>query len=216
MKDYYKTLGVSPNANVPEIKKAYRALAFKYHPDKNPDNALAEAHFKELQEAWSILSVPAKKTKYDEERWLSGIGSRTSYKEAVTPAWLLNTCQQLNKELLGMDTHRISHGALQSYILMILSDSHIAVLQLEGDKTTIIQVVNEIIKASLLLPLKYLSEINARLYVLTENDEEAKQVISDNLVYRNKQSRKEAMFPYVIILVTLVLCVFMYWYAGRR
>ncbi len=215
MKDYYKTLGVSPNANVPEIKKAYRALAFKYHPDKNPDNALAEAHFKELQEAWSVLSVPAKKTKYDEERWLSGLGSRTSYKEAATPAWLLNTYQQLNKELLGMDTYRISHGALQTYILMLLSDSHIAILQLEGDKATIIQIVNEIIKASQLLPLKYLDEINARLYVLTEDFDDGTQAITDNLDYRNKQSRKEAMFPYIIIVVTLVLCVFMYWF-GRR
>ena len=215
MKDYYKTLGVSPNTNVPEIKKAYRVLAFKYHPDKNPDNALAEAHFKELQEAWSVLSVPAKKKKYDEERWLSGIGSRTSYKEAVTPEWLHSTCLQLNKELLGMDTHRISHGALQAYILMILSDSHIAVLQLEGDKEIKNQVVNEIIKASLQLPLKYLAEINSRLYVLTENDDNATQAISDNQVYRNKLSRKEAMFPYIIIGVTLVLCVFMYWF-GRK
>ena len=215
MKDYYKTLGVSPNAHVPEIKKAYRVLAFKYHPDKNPDNVLAEAHFKELQEAWSVLSVPAKKTKYDEERWLSGIGSRTSYKEAVTPVWLLNTCQQLNKELLGMDTHRISHGALQTYILMLLSDSHIAVLQLEGDKPTIILIVNEIIKASQLLPLKYLDEINVRLYVLTEDYDDATQAITDNFAYRNKQSRKEAMFPYIILLLTLVLCVFMYRF-GRR
>ena len=49
MKDYYRILGVNATAALPEIKKAYRSLAFKYHPDKNPGNALAEEHFKEVQ-----------------------------------------------------------------------------------------------------------------------------------------------------------------------
>lgn len=55
-KDYYKTLGVSENASKEEIKKAYRRLAKKYHPDANPNNKLAEEKFKEVSEAHDILS----------------------------------------------------------------------------------------------------------------------------------------------------------------
>lgn len=70
-KDYYKILGVSKTATVDEIKKAYRKLAIKYHPDKNPNNKAAEERFKEISEANEVLSDPEKRKKFDElgENW---------------------------------------------------------------------------------------------------------------------------------------------------
>lgn len=64
-KDYYNVLGVNKNASDDEIKKAYRKMAMKYHPDKNPDNPEAEAKFKEAAEAYDVLSTPDKKSNYD-------------------------------------------------------------------------------------------------------------------------------------------------------
>lgn len=64
-KDYYKILGISKQASQDEIKKAYRKLAVKYHPDKNPDNKEAEARFKEISEAYDVLGDPEKRQKYD-------------------------------------------------------------------------------------------------------------------------------------------------------
>lgn len=64
--DYYKVLGVSKNATDAEIKKAYRKLARKYHPDVNPNNQEAEKKFKEINEANEVLSDPGKRKKYDE------------------------------------------------------------------------------------------------------------------------------------------------------
>jgi len=65
-KDYYKILGVEKNATEDEIKKAYRKLAMKYHPDKNPGNKQAEERFKEINEANEVLSDPQKRSRYDQ------------------------------------------------------------------------------------------------------------------------------------------------------
>jgi molecular chaperone DnaJ len=65
-KDYYATLGVDRQASLADIKKAYRKLARKYHPDLNPGDKSAEARFKEIQEAYSVLSDPKKKAQYDQ------------------------------------------------------------------------------------------------------------------------------------------------------
>ena len=65
-RDYYEVLGVDKNASANDIKKAYRKLAIQYHPDKNPDNKEAEEKFKEAAEAYSVLSDPDKKARYDQ------------------------------------------------------------------------------------------------------------------------------------------------------
>jgi curved DNA-binding protein len=65
-KDYYKILGVDKNATQDEIKKAYRKLALKYHPDRNPGDKAAEEKFKEITEANEVLSDPEKRKKYDQ------------------------------------------------------------------------------------------------------------------------------------------------------
>src|SRR5258708_22048181 len=64
-KDYYKTLGVARGASADEIKKTFRKLARKYHPDVNPGDKKAEEKFKEINEAYEVLSDPDKRHKYD-------------------------------------------------------------------------------------------------------------------------------------------------------
>jgi molecular chaperone DnaJ len=65
-RDYYEVLGVNRDASEEDIKKAYRKLAMKWHPDRNPDNPKAEEHFKEAKEAYEVLSDPKKRPAYDQ------------------------------------------------------------------------------------------------------------------------------------------------------
>lgn len=65
MKDYYEILGLSKSATNEEIKKSYRNLAFKYHPDRNPDDKSAEEKFKQISEAYNVLGDEKKRSDYD-------------------------------------------------------------------------------------------------------------------------------------------------------
>ena len=77
MKDYYKILGVDRNSSPEEIKKAYRSQAMKYHPDKNPGDSASESKFKEISEAYDVLSDPKKKQEYDNP----GMGGMGGFKD---------------------------------------------------------------------------------------------------------------------------------------
>jgi molecular chaperone DnaJ len=80
-KDLYEVLGVPRNANQEEIKRAYRKLAIQYHPDKNPGDKSAEEKFKEIAEAYAILSVPERRSRYDRfgHTSTSGTGDFTGF-----------------------------------------------------------------------------------------------------------------------------------------
>src|SRR5919202_2495045 len=75
-KDFYKALGVPESASADEIKRAYRKLAQKHHPDRNPGDTSAEERMKEFSEAYDVLSDPKKRQEYDQVRRMAASGFR--------------------------------------------------------------------------------------------------------------------------------------------
>jgi molecular chaperone DnaJ len=77
-RDFYEVLGVAREADAATLKRAYRELALKYHPDQNPDNPEAETRFKEVSEAYTVLSDPEKRARYD-RRGFEGVGGDAGF-----------------------------------------------------------------------------------------------------------------------------------------
>ena len=87
-RDYYEVLGVSKTATDAEIKKAFRVLAKKYHPDMNPGDKEAEAKFKEAQEAYAVLSDAEKRKQYDQLVMQHLMVVPAEQADLISPVWI--------------------------------------------------------------------------------------------------------------------------------
>src|ERR1700755_2435730 len=109
-KNYYKILNVKSSASPGEIKNAYRRLAMKYHPDRNPNDALAEAVFSEAAEAYKILSNTETRRQYNYERTLT---AEQEYKRpAETLEALIQRINKINQQVRTADPFRLNKDAL--------------------------------------------------------------------------------------------------------
>ena len=111
-KDYYKILEVSPAATYAEIKKSYRRLALQFHPDKNFGNQLYEAKFREIQEAYQVLSDLKKRNDYNTQRSYQAESEKKKSYQQVTPQTILNQTIDFRKKIAVLDPDRMNKLAL--------------------------------------------------------------------------------------------------------
>lgn len=215
LKDYYKILEIPPNATPDEVKKAYRALAFKYHPDTNTENAFAASYFIEIQEAYSVLSHEHKRRVYDEERWLSGMSNRARDTQVITPAWIWQESKKLRQHMATVDTYRMSHSALNDYVFLLLSNNHMAVLQEANDTHTNQLIVQELLLSTRHLKYLYMLPVSNRLAQLVPADTVLLQAIHKQQQRSYYKAQWEKYLPLLILLVTTMLCVIMYFYSRK-
>jgi len=207
--NYYQLLGVKPNASTEEIKRSYRRLVLKYHPDKNPGDPLAEAAFKEIAEAYEILSDAKKREDYHNKHFYS-YNYKYTAAATTTPQSILNDAINLQKLVEKADPYRMNRDALLFQLQQILSPDNLSLLQNEKQA----KINNAIVEALLVAckPLQYYySEIIAeQLYMLANGNNSLEKKITEFL---NTQRKKDTWRRYKVvaaIIAAILLCLIIF------
>ena len=208
LKDYYKTLEVEPVATQQEIKKSFRRLALKFHPDKNAGNPIAEAQFKEIQEAYEILSDPEQRKEYNYKRWhLRSIG-QTYSERPLTPAAILEECRALKLYIDSMSIFRVDYDLVSRHIRQLINSSSIGILQQFNDTATNLEIVNTVIQASRPLPLRYFLPISQLLLQLAGPEPAAAGLVQSHI--REKRiHEKWDIYKWVLMLIITTLLIWL-------
>jgi molecular chaperone DnaJ len=203
-KDYYRVLGVRPAASSEEIKRSYRRLAVKYHPDKNPHDILAEATFKEIAEAYDILSDAKKREEYHYKHFYTHV---YKYPEPEpTPQSILNDTLQLKKLVEKADPFRLNQDALFFQLQQLLSEDNLLLLQRKNQSTINGQVLEALLPICRPLNYNFIEDIEDKLIFLADGDTYHENKVTDFL---NQQRRKDKWSRYktvVAIVVAIMLC----------
>ncbi len=201
---------LTQSASQQDVKKAFRQLAMKYHPDKNEDNKSAEAHFLEIQEAYQVLSDPNRRSAYNQSRWYRQTIRRENTAEIITPGSILKKCRDLNRYISALDAFRINQQALHQYIMHLLSEKNLLLLIKSEDHVFNASVIDEFLKASRPLSYMYMKKVGDNLIRLAGNNYPAADTVYSCLKERRMQSYWQQYQPLIILIITLVLCWVIY------
>jgi molecular chaperone DnaJ len=212
-KDYYRLLSVKASASDDEIRRAYRKLAFKYHPDKNPNDPVAEATFKEIAEAYEILSDPKKREDYHYKRFYTD-NYKYSDGPTVTPQSILNDAIKLQKLVERSDPFRMNRDALLFQVEQILSEENLLLLKNENEANINYGIVEALLIAC--KPLHYVAVIviTERLFLLAENNIALEKKITDFLESQRKKDNWNRYKIALAVAAAILLCLIIF-FIGR-
>ena len=213
LKNYYRILGVPQTADLATVKAAFRVLAKKYHPDRAPDNPFAAAHFTEIQEAYEVLSKPNSRARYDEERWLRGLSTRSNATQQLNPAWLLSEAQRLLRHLKTVDTYHMNHLALRDFILSLLCDENMSVLS--AALTEKEEIAIAIMGSTEKLRFQYVRDLIPRIKILAADNPPLLDQIHEWYRKREGEYRHDRYRPYIIIGFAIILALLIWFFSGR-
>jgi hypothetical protein len=211
--DYYSQLGVAANASPEEVRKAYRALALRFHPDKAPQNPFAEAQFLRLKEAYEVLKDPLRRRRYDQERWLRGM-PETINRKVITAQSIVTDARRLEAYVVQIGAATVNAGALQALCLFLLSEAHLALFWEAADPALNKELIHPILAVSAYLPAAHLSPVMSQLEKLRPLSPEMQTELATWLKMRQREARRQRLGPLWVLLLTLLLCL-MGWAVSR-
>ena len=214
LKDYYAILEVETSATVQEIKKAYRRLALQLHPDKNNNDPWSAARFTEVKEAYEVLTNPARKEYYLQQRWYNQSAGRKKTQDVVNPVTVLKQALELERYVSTLDVFRMDKQGLQEYMLEILSDPTIEQLKNFNEPGMIRDTVSIMLKAMHPLPKVFHDPILMQLRKMAAGDNTALQMMNEFAARAAGKHRREKYSLILIISATVILCILI-WLSGR-
>ncbi|MGN6416218.1 MAG: J domain-containing protein [Pseudobacter sp.] len=206
VKDYYKILEVTPVATLQEIKKSYRRLAVKYHPDKNDGDHLAAARFVEVQEAYDILSDAEKREEYNYNRWYTRKVGAAYTQRPLTPQELLAASQQLTDSVGRMNEFQVDYRSLSFHIIQLLDETNINILHQFNLTDTNRRIIKNLLQAAAPLPLKDHSPVHEKLMQLAGEDQEMKLLLQQALRTKEQRDRWDRYKWLVVLLIIALVC----------
>ena len=208
-KDYYKILELPPSATLQEIKSAYRRLAHQYHPDKNGSDLYASAQFEIIKEAYEILSHPAKKEYYLQQRWYDQVMNKKQTAAFVTPVAVLKQFLELDKYVSKLDVHRMDKQGLYDYISYVLSDETIERLNSFNEKDITASIIDSVLKSSQSLEWSYAKSLSERLMKLNTEG-----TVPEKIKLYRLHSKRSATWnkykPWLLLLTVVLICYLIY------
>jgi len=210
-KDYYAVLGVKRTASAEDIKRAYRRLAHKYHPDKNPGDVIAEAAFKNLAEAYNILSDTKKRASYDTKTYYGGNGKY----EVTTVHTILRDAVALEQLVRKADPFRVNQDALLQRLEAIVSENNLALLLQQNEQDINTKITEAMLQSSRLLDFRFFAKLYDKLLLLAANNVLLKQNITALYRMKQKADKWNRYKVAVAVFLAVLLCVVIFIISNR-
>ncbi len=209
-KDYYKILEITPSATLADIKKSFRRLALLYHPDKNFGSNLHEAKFKEIKEAYEVLSDVRQRQEYNSKRHdQSQFEKKKTYRQPNSRA-ILDQTIVFRKKITALDPERMNKRALYHHLQQLLAIQNILILKHSNDPEINRSFIDEIITCSRFLPFSQVEKICLQLIQLAGTD----NGIYEKIYHFSRQSRFQTYWNKykfsIAVIVALLLCLLIY------
>lgn len=208
-KDYYKILDVKPTAEAVTIKRNYRKLAMRYHPDKNQGDALAAEVFSDIAEAYSVLSDPLQRRAYNEKRF-NIFETGRYYAPVITQTSVTANINKLQQTIATLDPYRLNRDALYVSICRIMSDEVIDFLKQEQDKTFNRLFIERILQCAKLLTMQYIYKLSPALFDVAGDDEAARRNIEAFMQTARRSNAWNRYKAIVVIVAALLLCLLVF------
>lgn len=214
VKDYYQVLEIPFNAREDEIKKAYRRLAMRYHPDKNTGNPYAVQHFREIQEAYDVLSNPVKRSEYHQARWQhAGQSSRFDSPVPPSPELLYQEAIKIKNHVRQLDVFRMNQDALAAQISQLLNERHISILTDSGKPVLIRNLVEAVLFSMNPLGFRFWKKLVPELVRIAGTNNQLLQEIRDAERKKLREYNWNRYQPWIILLIVALICLLIYFIA---